>query len=110
MDELDLRLLERQAEICKALGNPKRLQIIYLLQHGEMAAGDLAVALNTTAANASQHLHAMKQAGLLDSRREGSNVIYWITTPVILAACATVKAVLAEQIKREQELYGRTGK
>lgn len=110
MDDLELRLLERQAEICKALGNPKRLQIIYLLQRGEMTAGDLAVALNTTAANVSQHLHAMKQVGLLDSRREASNVIYWLASPTILEACATVKAVLAEQIKREQERYSPTNR
>lgn len=110
MDELELRLLERQAEICKALGNPKRLQIIYLLQRGEMAAGDLAVALNTTPANVSQHLNAMKQVGLLDSRREASNVIYWLAAPAILDACATVKVVLAEQMERERALYSRSSK
>ena len=106
--ELDLQILERQAEICKALGHPKRLQIIYLLQRGEMAAGDLAAALNTTPANVSQHLNAMKQAGLIDSRREASNVIYWLTTPAIIDACSMVKTVLADQMRREQELIGRT--
>lgn len=50
----------------------------------------------------------MKQAGLIDSRREASNVIYWLTTPAIIDACSMVKTVLADQMRREQELIGRT--
>lgn len=106
--DLDLQVLERQAEICKALGHPKRLQIIYLLERGETSAGDLAVALNTTPANVSQHLNAMRQAGLVESRREASNVIYWLTTPAIMDACGLVKQILTEQVKREQEIFGKT--
>lgn len=108
MHELDLRLIERQAEICKALGNPKRLQIVYLLESGEMTAGDLATAIGATPASLSQHLNAMKQAGLVECRREASNVIYWLTNPAILAACAMVKNVLTEQLKREQAFIGQT--
>lgn len=108
MNELDLQLLERQAEICKALGNAKRLHIIYLLKGGEMAAGDLANALQTTPANVSQHLQAMRQVGLVQSRREASNVIYWLTSPAILSACTMVKEILAEQMKRDQVLIERT--
>lgn len=108
MTETDLLLLERQAEICKALGHPKRLHVIYLLQGTEMAAGELAVALNTTPANVSQHLQAMRQVGLVQSRREGSNVIYWLTSPAIIEACGMIKALLTDWLKREQALYGRT--
>lgn len=107
MDHLDMRVIERQAQICKALGNPKRLQIVYLLQTDEMTAGDLASALETTPANVSQHLAAMKQAGLVQNRREASNVIYWLTHPSILDACAMVKTVLADQMRQEQELIHR---
>lgn len=106
--ELDLQVLERQAEICKALGHPKRLQMIYLLANGETTAGELALSLDTTPANVSQHLSAMKQAGLVESRREASNVIYWLTTPAIMDACAMVKQILTEQVRREQERFGRT--
>lgn len=110
MDVLDLQLLERQAEICKALGHSKRLHIIYLLQQDEMSAGDLAVALETTPANVSQHLNAMKQAGLVACRREASNVIYWLAVPEITQACSIVKAVLSEQIRQEHKLIHRTEK
>lgn len=109
MDEQDLRLLQRQADICKVLGNVKRLQIIYLLQAGEMAAGDLAAALETTAANVSQHLTAMKQVGVLESRREGSNIFYRLADRAVLDACGMVNQVLREQMRREQELYSQTG-
>jgi len=103
-----MRVIERQAQICKALGHPKRLQIVYLLQTAEMTAGDLAIALSTTPANVSQHLSEMKQAGLVQSRREASNVIYWLTYPSILEACAMIKTVLTDQMRQEQALIHRT--
>lgn len=102
MDDGDLWLLERQAELCRALGSGKRLQIIYLLRSGEKAAGDLAALLQTTPANVSQHLSAMRQVGIVASRREGSNIIYWLQEPAILEACGMVRRVLGEQLRREQ--------
>lgn len=104
MEESDLRLLERQADICKALGNVKRLQIVYLLQRGEMTAGDIATALDTTPANASQHLHAMKQAGILESQRQGSNILYRVANDSVLEACSVIRSVLRSQLQREQSI------
>lgn len=107
MEKNELWLLERQAEICRALGSPKRLQIVYLLKAGEMAAGDLAAALETTPANASQHLAAMKAAGIVESRREGSNILYALACPEILEACDTIRHVLSQQFRRGQDLLGQ---
>lgn len=105
MDEIEIRLLDRQAEICKALGNGKRLQVIYLLRNDEeRSAGELAVALETTPANASQHLQALKQAGLLSSRRDGSNIYYRLADPSVLEACMVIRKVMREQLRREQEI------
>lgn len=104
VDPFDLRIVQRQADLCKALGSVKRLQIVYLLQGGERAAGDLAEALDTTAANVSQHLAALKQVGLIEYRREGSNLLYRLSSPSVLDACAMVRRVLSDQLRREQEL------
>lgn len=104
MEDLDLRLLERQADICKALGNAKRLQVIYLLKNGEMSAGDIATALETTPANTSQHLHAMKQAGILESQRQGSSIYYRLADSSVLEACGVIRTLLREQLKREQSI------
>lgn len=104
VEDLDLRLLERQADICKALGNVKRLQIIYLLRDGQMTAGDIATALDTTPANASQHLQAMRQSGILDSQRQGSNIYYRVADESVLEACGVIRTVLREQLKREQSI------
>jgi DNA-binding transcriptional ArsR family regulator len=102
MNVNELWLLERQAEICKALGHVKRLQIVYLLQDREMAAGEIAAALDTTAANVSQHLNALKQAGLVASRREGAHILYRIQVPSVLGACAKVRQVLRDYLRAEQ--------
>jgi DNA-binding transcriptional ArsR family regulator len=106
--DLDLRILERQAEICKALGNVKRLQIIYLLKEGAMTAGEIAAALETTPANASQHLHAMRQAGILESNRQGSNIYYRVADESVLEALGMVRMVLREQLRRERAILYRS--
>lgn len=108
MGDLDLRLLERQAEICKALGNVKRLQIIYLLKDGPRTAGEIAAALETTPANASQHLHAMRQAGILESSRQGSSIYYRVANDSVLEALGMVRTVLREQLRRERAILYRS--
>ncbi|MDP2689948.1 MAG: metalloregulator ArsR/SmtB family transcription factor, partial [Deltaproteobacteria bacterium] len=54
-------IFELQAEICKTLANPKRLEIISALKDGELSVGDLVERLGITKANVSQHLAVLRQ-------------------------------------------------
>lgn len=97
-------LFKLQAEICKTMANPKRLQIIYALKGAEKSAGDIAEEIGVPKANASQQLAVLKACGVLNSRREGVNIYYSISNPKIVKACALMREVLMEQLEERQSL------
>ncbi len=100
-------VFELQAEICKTLANPKRLEIIAALKDGELSVGDLVGRLGITKANVSQHLSILRQRKIVISRREGVNIFYRINNPKIIDACALMKAVLMEQLEDTQRMARR---
>lgn len=65
------------SEIFKVLGVDSRLRIIHLLKHhGPMGAKAIAERMNVTTAAVSQHLKALKQAGIVHSERQGFHIPY----------------------------------
>ena len=63
------------AAMLKAISNPTRLQILCLLQGGEMTVGEIREAVKTTDANISQHLTILRNQGVVGFRKE-ANFIY----------------------------------
>jgi rhodanese-related sulfurtransferase len=70
------QLYEQFARIGKAFSNPHRLEILELLAQGERTVEDLAGEVNLPIANASQHLHVLRAAQLVDVRRDGLYAYY----------------------------------
>ena len=103
MDQ-DKRIFEFQARLCQVLASPKRLEILYTLKETELTAGDLAKAVDVTMPNLSQHLSLMKQHGIVESRKEGLNMYYRLSSDHIMAVCDSVRRVLAEQLARQTVL------
>ncbi|MBI4824549.1 MAG: winged helix-turn-helix transcriptional regulator [Nitrospirae bacterium] len=96
-----------QADICKTLGNPKRLEIIEALSNGELNVTELAERLGIRKANASQHLSVLRSKGLIIARREGLNIYYSIANPKIITACGMMREVLLEQLEKGGKLVRR---
>jgi ArsR family transcriptional regulator len=93
----DKTLYEMQAEICKTLTNPKRIEILNTLKSEEKTGTELVEALGASKANVSQHLAVMRHKGILSTRREGVNIYYRVANPKVIEACALMKEVLFEQ-------------
>jgi ArsR family transcriptional regulator, arsenate/arsenite/antimonite-responsive transcriptional repressor len=64
----------------KALGDESRLRIVALLSHRELCVCHLEAALGLSQPNASRQLAVLKNAGVVDARREGSWVYYRLAT------------------------------
>jgi len=94
----DKSLYEMQAEICKTLTNPKRIEILNTLKNEEKTVTELVTALGASKANVSQHLAVMRHKGILTTRREGVNIYYRVANPKVIEACALMKEVLFEQV------------
>ncbi len=93
----DKSVFEMQAEICKTLTNPKRIEILNVLKNEEKTVSELVSALGASKANVSQHLAVMRHKGILTTRREGVNIFYRVVNPKVIDACALMKEVLFEQ-------------
>lgn len=104
MNRKNKEVFELQAEICKTLANPKRLEIIAALKDGELPVGELVERLGISKANVSQHLAVLRQRKVLATRREGTSVYYRINNPKITEACALMNAVLMEQLKENERI------
>lgn len=65
-----------QTKIFQALADPSRRAIFESLMSGEAAVKDLTARFDISQPAISQHLAALKNAGLVDGRREGRSVYY----------------------------------
>ena len=78
MDERKLKdlLYEQVARVGKALASPKRLEILEMLAQGDKAVEAIAGAVAIDVKLASAHLKALKEARLVQSRRDGKRMVY----------------------------------
>jgi DNA-binding transcriptional ArsR family regulator len=60
----------------KAISAPHRRQILSLVRDDELSAGEIATHFEVTRPAVSQHLTVLKEAGLVDERRNGTRRLY----------------------------------
>jgi ArsR family transcriptional regulator len=101
------RVYEGQANILKALGQPTRLQILDLLKWGERCVCEIFPAIHQEQANVSKHLSILKQAGILESRKDGLRIIYRIKAPEVLNLLNGVSKLLKTQANEQHRLMIR---
>ena len=77
-DALKRSLYETLAKVAQALANGNRLQLLEYLAQGSRSVESLAAMTGLSVPNTSQHLRALRQAGLVVPRKEGQRVFYSI--------------------------------
>ena len=60
----------------KAIAAPHRRQILTLVRDGELSAGEIAAHFDVSRPAVSQHLNVLKEAGLVNERRNGTRRLY----------------------------------
>lgn len=93
-----------QAEICKALANPIRIEILNLLKSGEKTVTELANLVGVNQTNLSQHLTILRSKKIVEAKRVGNNVYYSLANPRIIEACNLLRQILQEQLEAESKL------
>lgn len=67
----------------KALSDPIRRDILSLLKHKTMSAGEIVDHFSVTGASISRHLSILKEADLIRDTREGKYIFYELNTSVL---------------------------
>ncbi len=98
----ELSLLHRQ--ICQALGDPKRIQILYALNEQPLHVTALANALNTPQPTISRHLQVLRQRALVTSRREGATVVYQLADGRMIEILETMRLILRDALARQSNI------
>jgi len=74
----------RLAEVAKALGHPARIRILSILANLNVCmCGDIVERLPLSQATVSQHLKALKQAGIIQGNIDGPKTCYCIDNSVL---------------------------
>ncbi|MEO5337251.1 MAG: metalloregulator ArsR/SmtB family transcription factor [Magnetospirillum sp. WYHS-4] len=77
-------LLDEFAAVGKALASPHRVYLLDILAQGERSVERLAEAASMSVASASQHLQHLRQAGMVSTRRNGTQILYRLSGEDIL--------------------------
>jgi DNA-binding transcriptional ArsR family regulator len=62
--------------VLRAIADPRRREIIRLVRFDERSAGDIASCFDVSRPAISQHLAVLREAGLLNERRDGNRRMY----------------------------------
>jgi DNA-binding transcriptional ArsR family regulator len=90
-----------QASLLKTLASPRRLELVhYLGESGPVEVRKLAEHFGSTQPAISQHLAALRSAGIVESIRDGREVRYQLADPEIVSACGLMRQVLIRRMAR----------
>lgn len=82
---IDSEINNELIELMKVLAEPNRLKIMQIMYHcSEHSVTKLSGLINTSQPATSQHLKILRQAGILSSRKEGRQMIYFIDQKEIM--------------------------
>lgn len=97
-------LFEQFARIGKALSSARRLEMLEFLAQAERSVEVLSRMTGLSVANTSQHLQQLRQAGLVDARKEGLYVFYRLAGDGIVRLLAALRTVGQERLAEVDRL------
>jgi len=89
--------LSDRVGIMKALAHPSRLMMVQELIEGERCVCELTEMVGADISTVSKHLSLLRDAGIVDSRRDGVKIYYRLKTPCVLKIFDCIEAVMDEQ-------------
>ena len=93
--------------IIKAMAHPTRLFIVdELARSGEKCVCELTEMVQADMSTVSRHLALLKEAGILEDEKRGSQVYYRLRMRCILDFCTCVESVLKCNAEDRQRLVG----
>ena len=99
---------ENQSDFLKAISHPTRLAILDILRDGEQCVCHMEATLSLRQAYISQQLMILKDAGLVEARRDGLNLYYRVIKPEIFKLLDTLITVTGLTPKLPKHKHANT--
>lgn len=97
-------LFSQFARVGKALSSGNRLEILEFLAQGERSVDALAKVSGLSVANTSQHLQQLRQAGLVDCRKQGLKVHYRLSGDDVIRLLDALRSVAERHVADVERL------
>ena len=88
-----------QSDLFKILAHPVRLSILEILRDGEQCVCHMEAMLKRRQAYISQHLIMLREAGVVEDRRDGWNMYYRVIKPEVFAVLDAMYALSGIRVK-----------
>jgi len=99
-----LELYQSIAKVAQALASGNRLQLLEFMAQGERSVDALATMTGMTVANASQHLQALRRAGIVSARKDGQRVYYRVAGDDVVRLYDGLRLVAESRLAEVREL------
>ena len=97
-------LYAHTARVTRAVASPQRLELLDLLAQGEKAVEALALATRLSVKNVSAHLRVLRQANLVDVRREAQFRYYRLAHPAVAGFLVSLRDLAEQRLAEVREV------
>lgn len=104
------QLFEMVSRYFSVLAEPTRLSILHALCDGERTVGDIVALTDSSQTNISRHLKLMFDANILARRKEGTSVIYRVSSEHTVNLCRGVCTQMAIEMANQKAIDPKLAK
>ena len=104
MDQETQAKFEAKAKIIKALAHPTRLFVVDVLSRGEKCVCELTEMVGADVSTVSKHLAILKNAGIVQDERRGSQIFYNLRLCCVLEFFRCVETVMLSNAEEQLKL------
>ena len=101
MTENERKKSEARAKILKALAHPSRIFIVEKIKDKPFCVCELAEMIGIDQSTTSKHLSLLKNAGIIEDRKEGTTVYYSLRCQCIMEFIGCIENVIRMNLKRD---------
>lgn len=92
-----MEIYEQETKLYKSLMHPARLAVLDMLREGEACVCHMEATFGYRQAYISQQLMVLKEAGLVEVRRDGLNIYYRVIRPEIFGVLDSMRVVTGKR-------------
>jgi ArsR family transcriptional regulator len=92
------------SRLARALGNPKRIELLELLAQAERSVEELATASAMDFANTSAQLQVLSRARLVEGRRQGRRVVYRLADDSVTRFLAALRGLSRDRLAEVEQV------
>jgi ArsR family transcriptional regulator len=103
----EIPLAQTKTELFRTLGHPVRIRVLELLQDRPRPVHELLAQIAVEPSNLSQQLAVLRRAGLVTSSRDGSSVLYTLSTPDVVDLMRSARGILRSMLSDQEDLLAQ---